>query len=53
MDKNIRELLEAPFPDEEIRTREGTFGKELAYAEVHNYIARLNEAFAALSANKE
>ena len=46
MDKNIREILEAPFPDEEIRTRKGTFGKELAYAEVHNYIARLNIAFA-------
>ena len=46
MDKNIREILEAPFPDEEIRTRKGTFGKQLAYAEVHNYIARLNLAFA-------
>jgi hypothetical protein len=46
MDKTIREILEAPFPDEEIRTRKGTFGKELAYAEVHNYIAKLNLAFA-------
>jgi hypothetical protein len=46
MDKNVREILEAPFPNEEIRTRKGTFGKELAYAEVHSYIARLNHAFA-------
>jgi hypothetical protein len=46
MDQNIRETLEAPFPDEEIRTRKGTFGKELAYAGVHSYIARLNLAFA-------
>ena len=46
MEKNIREILEAPFPEDAIRTRKGTFGKELAYAEVHNYIARLNAAFA-------
>ena len=46
MDKATREALEQPFPPEQIKTRKGTFGKELAYAEVNNYIARLNEAFA-------
>ena len=46
MDESTREVLERPFPAEQIRTRKGSFGKELAYAEVHNYIARLNEAFA-------
>ena len=46
MKNEIREVLERPFPPELIRTRKGTFGKELAYAEVHNYVARLNEAFA-------
>lgn len=46
MNDNARRVLETPFPDEKIRTRKGSFGKELAYAEVHNYIARLNEAFA-------
>ena len=46
MDKNVRQILETPFPDEEIRTRKGTFGKQLSYAETHNFIARLNLAFA-------
>ena len=46
MEKKIREILEQPFSDDAIRSRKGTFGKELAYAEVHNYIARLNQAFA-------
>ena len=46
MDENARKILERPFPPEAIRTRKGTFGKELSYAEVHNYIARLNQAFA-------
>jgi len=46
MDDKVREILERPFPDDAIRTRKGTFGKELAYAEVHNYIRRLNQAFA-------
>ena len=45
MDEKIRDVLDRPFAPEQIRTRKGTFGKELAYAEVHNYIARLNEAF--------
>ncbi len=46
MDDATRTTLETPFPPDAIRTRKGTFGKELAYAEVHNYIARLNQAFA-------
>jgi hypothetical protein len=46
MNDNARRVLETPFPEEEIRTRKGNFGKELAYAEVHNYIARMNDAFA-------
>jgi len=46
MEKNIREILEAPFPEEAIRTRKGTFGRELSYAEVTAYIGRLNQAFA-------
>jgi len=46
MDKDTREVLERPFPPEQIRTRKGSFGKELEYTEVHNFIARLNQAFA-------
>ena len=46
MNESTRELLERPFPPEHIRTRKGSFGRELAYAETHTFIARLNEAFA-------
>ena len=45
MNSESRKILETPFPPEEIRSRKGNFGKSLAYAEVHNYISRLNEAF--------
>jgi hypothetical protein len=39
-------VLECPFPPELIRSRKGTFGKQLDYVEVAYYIKRLNEAFA-------
>jgi hypothetical protein len=40
-----RELLEAPFPAEAIKTRPGAFGNSLSYLEGHTVIARLNAAF--------
>ena len=46
MKQDIREILERPFPQEHIRTRKGTFGKDLSYAEISAYIGRLNLAFA-------
>ena len=45
MDKNVRDNLERAFPADLIRTRKGSFGKELSYVEVAYYIRRLNEAF--------
>ena len=39
------ELLERPFPPEQIRQREGSFGKVLDYIEGHAVIQRLNEVF--------
>ena len=43
--KNVREILETPFGPEQIKTRPGNFGQELAYVEGHTVIKRLNEAF--------
>ena len=40
-----REVLEAPFPPELIKTRPGSFGASLSYLEGHTVIHRLNEAF--------
>jgi hypothetical protein len=40
-----REILEAPFPPEAIKTRPGAYGGSLSYLEGHTVIARLNEAF--------
>ena len=40
-----RELLEKPFGPEQIKTREGSFGKTLEYVEAHTVIQRLNDAF--------
>jgi hypothetical protein len=40
-----REVLEAPFPAELIKTRPGAYGGSLSYLEGHTIIARLNEAF--------
>ena len=40
-----RDLLEKPFSPEQIKQREGTFGKLLAYIEGHAVIQRLNDAF--------
>ena len=45
MDKNVRDILERAFPADLIRTRKGSFGRELSYVEVAYYIRRLNEAF--------
>ena len=45
MDNSIRGVLTNPFPRELIRTRKGSFGKELSYVEVAHYVRRLNEAF--------
>jgi len=40
-----RELLEKPFGPEQIKQREGNFGKMLDYVEAHSVIQRLNDAF--------
>ena len=40
-----RELLEKPFAPEQIKQREGNFGKILDYIEGHSVIQRLNDAF--------
>lgn len=40
-----RELLEKPFGPEQIKQREGNFGKMLDYVEAHTVIQRLNDAF--------
>jgi hypothetical protein len=45
MEKGIRETLERPFPRNLIRSRKGSFGKELLHVEVNHYARRLNEAF--------
>jgi len=39
-----RDLLEAPFPPEAIRQREGNFGHLIDYIEGHSVIQRLNDA---------
>src|SRR6185369_15989817 len=40
-----RELLEAPFPPELVKSRPGAFGTPLSYLEGHTIIQRLNDAF--------
>ncbi len=42
-----RELLEKPFNPDQIKQREGNFGKKLDYIEGHSVIQRLNDAFEA------
>jgi len=39
-----RELLETPFPPEQVRQRQGNFGNTLDYVEAHAVIQRLNDA---------
>jgi len=43
--QSVREVLETPFREEQIKHRPGNFGQELAYVEGHAVIKRLNEAF--------
>ena len=43
-----RELLEKPFGPEQIKQREGNFGKTLDYIEGHVVIQKLNDAFDAV-----
>jgi len=40
-----RDILEKPFTQDQIKHREGNFGKMLAYVEGHAVIQRLNDAF--------
>jgi len=40
-----RELLEKPFDQDQIKQREGSYGRMLDYIEGHAIIQRLNEAF--------
>ena len=43
-----RQLLEQPFGPEEIKQRDGSFGKTLAYVSGYTVIERLNQAFESL-----
>lgn len=40
-----REVLEAPFPPDAIKTRPGAYGGSLSYLEGHTVVQRLNDAF--------
>jgi len=40
-----RELLEKPFDPDQIKQREGDFGKMPDYVEGHSIVQRLNDAF--------
>ena len=40
-----RELLEKPFAPEQIKQRDGSFGKTLDYIGGHAIVQRLNDAF--------
>ncbi len=40
-----RDVLETPFPPDQIKTRPGAFGSVLSYIEGHTVIGRLNDAF--------
>ena len=45
MKKEVREILEKPFPPEAIKKREGSYGRQLDYVEGHTVIQRLTDAF--------
>jgi hypothetical protein len=45
MDEQTRSILQAPFRPEQIKQRQGSFGKPLSYVEGNAVIARLNQAF--------
>ena len=45
MNKELKQQLEKAFPAKVIKKRRGPGGKELSYAPVAFYIARLNECF--------
>jgi len=40
-----RDVLERPFDKALVKSRQGSFGRELSYVEARHYIERLNEAF--------
>ena len=44
MDKEVRELLEEPFPADLIKSRPGSFGKKLSYLSTATVVERLNDA---------
>ena len=43
MDKSVRKALEARFPDEAVKSRPGSFGRQLNYIEGAAVVARLND----------
>jgi len=45
MEPKIRTALSAPFGDELVKRRRGSFGREISYVEGNAVIARLNDAF--------
>jgi hypothetical protein len=45
MEPKIRTALSAPFADDLVKRRRGSFGREISYVEGNAVIARLNDAF--------
>ena len=45
MDKKTREALEARFPDDAVKKRRGSFGRDINYLETRSVISRLNDCF--------
>jgi hypothetical protein len=45
MEKQIRSALSAPFADDLVKRRRGSFGREISYVEGNAIIARLNDVF--------
>ena len=47
MDDKIRSALSAPFPEDAVKRRRGSFGKDIHYVDGQAVVARLNDVFAA------
>jgi hypothetical protein len=45
MDDKVRQALEARFPDNAVKQRRGSFGKEISYVDGQAVVARLNDCF--------
>jgi len=47
MDEKLRTALSAPFPEDAVKRRRGSFGKDIHYVDGQAVVARLNDCFAA------